>query len=168
MSSKNSKARKKLEKIYGKGCFMERAGIREITGFRKDAHIMTYHHMRHVSEGGKATIENGANLALENHKFLHSLPREEEEKINNQIRKWKANFLIMNNGKVENSGSLEFPDLTNEENCIIIKLEETTKAQYEELQKQKQQRKQQFNRSKIKRETQQMVDDELYGEEYEL
>ena len=168
MSSKNSKARKKLEKIYGKGCFMERAGIRKITGFKKDAYTMTYHHMRHVSEGGKATIENGANLALENHKFLHSLPREEEEKINNEIRRWKANFILMNNGKVENSASLEFPDLTNDENCIIIKLEKTTKAQYEELQRQKQQRKQQFNRSKIKRETRQMIDDELYGEEYEL
>ena len=168
MSSKNSKARKKLEKIYGKGCFMERAGIRKITGFKKDAYIMTYHHMRHVSEGGKATVENGANLALENHEFLHSLPREEEEKINNEIRRWKANFILMNNGKVENSASLEFPDLTNDENCIIIKLEKTTKAQYEELQGQKQQRKQQFNRSKIKRETQQMIDDELYGEEYEL
>lgn len=168
MSSKNSKARKKLEKIYGKGCFMERAGIRKITGFKKDAYIMTYHHMRHVSEGGKATVENGANLALENHEFLHSLPREEEEKINNEIRRWKANFILMNNGKVENRASLEFPDLTNDENCIIIKLEETTKAQYEELQRQKQQRKQQFNRSKIKRETQQMIDDELYGEEYEL
>ena len=168
MSSKNSKARKKLEKIYGKGCFMERAGIRKITGFKKDAYIMTYHHMRHVSEGGKATVENGANLALENHEFLHSLPREEEEKINNEIRRWKANFILMNNGKVKNSASLEFPDLTNDKNCIIIKLEETTKAQYEELQRQKQQRKQQFNRSKIKRETQQMIDDELYGEEYEL
>ena len=168
MSSKNSKARKKLEKIYGKGCFMERAGIRKITGFKKDAYIMTYHHMRHVSEGGKATVENGANLALENHEFLHSLPREEEEKINNEIRRWKANFILMNNGEVKNSASLEFPDLTNDENCIIIKLKETTKAQYEELQRQKQQRKQQFNRSKIKRETQQMIDDELYGEEYEL
>ena len=168
MSSKNSKARKKLEKIYGKGCFMERAGIRKITGFKKDAYIMTYHHMRHVSEGGKATVENGANLALENHEFLHSLPREEEEKINNEIRRWKANFILMNNGEVKNSASLEFPDLTNDKNCIIIKLEKTTKAQYEELQRQKQQRKQQFNRSKIKRETQQMIDDELYGEEYEL
>ena len=168
MSSKNSKARKKLEKIYGKGCFMERAGIRKITGFKKDAYTMTYHHMRHVSEGGKATVENGANLTLENHEFLHSLPREEEEKINNEIRRWKANFILMNNGEVKNSASLEFPDLTNDKNCIIIKLEETTKAQYEELQRQKQQRKQQFNRSKIKRETQQMIDDELYGEEYEL
>lgn len=168
MSNKNSKARKKLEKIYGKGCFMERAGIRQITGFRKDAYTMTYHHMRHVSEGGKATVENGANLALENHEFLHSLPREEEEKINNRIRQWKANFLLMNNGKVENSGSLEFPDLTNEENCIIIKLEDTTREQYEELQRQKQQRKQKFNRSKIKRETQQMIDELFYEDDEEF
>lgn len=164
MSSKNSKARKRLERIYGKGCFMERAGIRTITGVRKDAYIMTYHHLRHVSEGGKATEENGAVLALENHQFLHSLPREEEEKINNQIRKWKMNYLAIKNGEVEEYGTLDFSDLTNDENCIIIKLKETTKAQYEELQKQKKQ----FNRSKIKRETQRMVDEELYGEDYEL
>lgn len=168
MSSKNSKARKKLEKIYGKGCFMERAGIRKITGFKKDAYIMTYHHMRHVSEGGKATVENGANLALENHEFLHSLPREEEEKINNEIRRWKANFILMNNGKVENRASLEFPDLTNDENCIIIKLEETTKEQFEELQKQKENKRQKFNRSKTKRETKKLINEIIDEEEIEL
>ena len=88
--------------------------------------------------------------------------------INNQIRKWKANFLIMNNGKVEDSGSLEFPDLTNEKNCIIIKLEDTTREQYEELERQKQQRKQKFSRSKVKRETQQMIDELFYEDDEEF
>ena len=74
------------------------------------------------------------------------------------------NYLAIKNGEVEEYGTLDFSDLTNDENCIIIKLKETTKAQYEELQKQKKQ----FNRSKIKRETQRMVDEELYGEDYEL
>ena len=53
MSKKNSKARKALKRIYGDGCFVERAGIRKITGYKKDAHMITYHHLRHQSEGGK-------------------------------------------------------------------------------------------------------------------
>ena len=103
MSKKNSKARKALKRIYGDGCFVERAGIRKITGYKKDAHMITYHHLRHQSEGGKATVENGANVALENHEWLHTLPREEEEKVNDAIREWKANFLIMKgSGEIEN------------------------------------------------------------------
>lgn len=166
MSKKNSKARKRLEKIYGKGCFMERAGIREITGFRKDSYVMTYHHMRHKSEGGKATDENGAVLALENHVFLHSLPRAEEEVINNKIRRWKANFLTMkSNGEIEDSASLTFPDLTNDEECIIIDLQENTEEQ-ERLRRMKKEQK--FNRAKVKRETQKLVNEIIDDEEIEL
>ena len=133
MSKKNSKARRALERIYGKGCFMERAGIREVKGIKKNAHMMTYHHLRHESEGGKATVENGANLKAENHEFLHSLPRAEEEKVNNAIRRWKMNFLAMRNGQVVDSGTVTFPDLTKDEDCIIIPLEDTTIEQLEEL-----------------------------------
>lgn len=168
MSKKNSKARKMLERIYGKGCFMERAGIREVKGLRKDAHQMTYHHLRHQSEGGKATVDNGANLKLENHQFLHTLSRADEEKINNQIRQWKMNFLIMKgDGEIQDSGSIELPDLTKSENCIIIELEKTTEEQLLQLQQQRK-AKQKFNRSKVKQETQKLIDEELYGEDYEL
>ena len=168
MSKKNSKARRALERIYGKGCFMERAGIREVKGIKKNAHMMTYHHLRHESEGGKATVANGANLKAENHEFLHSLPRAEEEQINNAIRRWKMNFLTMQNGKVVDSGSVTFPDLTKEEDCIIIPLEDTTLEDLEELREQKRKREQKFNRAKVKRETQRYVDEELYGEDYEI
>ena len=168
MSKKNSKARKKLEQIYGEGCFMERAGIREVHGYRKDAHQMTYHHMRHKSEGGKATVENGANLALENHQFLHSLPRMEEEKINNQIRQWKMNFVTMKgDGTVEHTGSIDFPDLTNDENCIIIDLQDTIREE-EKKELRLSRKKQKFNRAKTKRETQKFIEEELYGEDIEL
>lgn len=171
MSKKNSKARKALKRIYGNGCFVERAGIRKITGYKKDAHMITYHHLRHQSEGGKATVENGANVALENHEWLHTLPREEEEKVNDAIREWKANFLTMKgNGKIEDSKQLTFPDLTKEEDCIIIKAYDTTKEQYEELQKQKQERerKQRFNRSKEKQKLQQLIDELIDEGEIEL
>ncbi len=166
MSKKNSKARKDLERIFGKGCFMERAGIRTIKGVRKDARLMTYHHLKHKSEGGKATVENGANLYAENHQFLHSLSRGEEEKINNVIRRWKANFLTTNGlGEIIDSASLDFPDLTKDEDCVIIELEENTEEQ-KKLRKSKKQQK--FNRAQTKRLTQKLIDEELYGEELEL
>ena len=75
MSNENKSARKSLEELYGKGCFIERAGIRFIS--REEEKCMkkklrlrkrldrtiTYHHIKPKSKGGRATIENGANLA---------------------------------------------------------------------------------------------------------
>lgn len=167
MSKKNSKARKDLERIFGKGCFMERAGIRTIKGVRKDARLMTYHHLKHKSEGGKATTENGANLYLENHQFLHSLPRGEEERINNAIRRWKANFLALKGlSEITDSASVDFPDLTKDEDCVIIELEQNTEEQEKMLKKIKKQQK--FSRAQVKRQTQKLIDEELYEEDFEL
>ncbi len=164
---KNRRMRKELERIFGKGCFMERAGIRKIKGVRKDARMMTYHHLKHKSEGGKVTVENGANLYLENHQFLHSLPRGEEERINNQIRRWKANFLALRGlSEITDSASLDFPDLTKDEDCVIIELENNTEEQ-EKLRK-RIKKQQKFNRAQTKREMQKLIDEELYGEEFEL
>ena len=54
----NKKARQALEKICGKGCMMERAGIRKIKGIKKQDRQITYHHLRPKRLGGQATIEN--------------------------------------------------------------------------------------------------------------
>ena len=54
----NKKARQKLERIYGKGCMMEKAGIRKITGVKKQDRQITYHHLRPKHLGGQATVEN--------------------------------------------------------------------------------------------------------------
>lgn len=54
----NKKARQALEKIYGKGCMMEKAGIRKITGVKKQNRQITYHHLRPKHLGGQATVEN--------------------------------------------------------------------------------------------------------------
>ena len=163
---KNKRVRKELERIFGKGCFMERAGIRKIKGVRKDARMMTYHHLKHESEGGKVTLETGANLYLENHQFLHSLPRGEEERINNQIRRWKANFLALRGmSEIIDGASVDFPDLTNSEDCVIIELEDNTE-ETEKLRRVKKQQK--FNRAQVKREMQKLINEELYEEEFEL
>lgn len=62
---KNSTGRKLLEERYGKGCFMERAGIRKITpeqeekykkifGFKKLDRTISYHHIKERSKGGRS------------------------------------------------------------------------------------------------------------------
>lgn len=171
MSKKNSKMRKRLKQIYGDGCFLERMGVRTIKGIKPMDRMITYHHLRKKSKGGKATIENGANLAWENHEWLHSLPEEHQEKINDQIRGWKANFVTMKgNGEILASAQMDFPNLTKEEDCIIIELQNTTPEQYQELQKQKEirEKKQKFNRSNEKRKLRKIVNELLEEGEIEL
>ena len=80
MGKSNRHIKRKLERIYGKGCFFSRAHIAErieamggIKTYRrfveekrykgkKISHIITFHHLKHRSEGGQKSIENGANL----------------------------------------------------------------------------------------------------------
>ena len=89
---KNSTGRKLLEQKYGKGCFMERAGIRKITpteekklkkikGYKKLDRTISYHHIKEKSKGGEVSIDNGANLAVYNHQWLHQQPPEIIEDI---------------------------------------------------------------------------------------
>lgn len=50
---------------------------------------MTYHHLKKKSEGGKATLENGALLCRSCHDWLEQLSRTEREKVNNELRRYK-------------------------------------------------------------------------------
>ena len=62
----NREARKEVERLYGKGCFMERAGIRvidpleeqlykkRIKGFKKLDRNVTFHHLRYKSNRWKS------------------------------------------------------------------------------------------------------------------
>ena len=56
--------------------------------------MKTLHHLQHKSEGGRTCIENGAIINELAHTYLHSLPRNQEEVINDYIREWKKrNYL---------------------------------------------------------------------------
>jgi hypothetical protein len=76
--STNKVARKKLEKLYGKECFIEKLHLRIDTeprrykskGQMKRMKQLTYHHILERSKGGKATVENGAILSVENHRLV--------------------------------------------------------------------------------------------------
>lgn len=54
---------------------------------------LAYHHMQHVSEDGNTDAENGALVTSLEHAFIHTLSRYEEEIVNNELRKYKENYL---------------------------------------------------------------------------
>ena len=78
MGKSNKRAKAALIEIYGDGCMFEKAriaerieqmgGIRTYRSYvaekrfkgKKIAKQLTYHHLVHKSDSGKATVENGA------------------------------------------------------------------------------------------------------------
>lgn len=108
--SSNKSVREQLERQYGKGCMFKKSGMekkiekkRVIKTYkkflqekrytrkmiRKYERMMTLHHLKHRSEGGKTNTENGAVINGLAHIYMHSLPREQEEYINNELRRYK-------------------------------------------------------------------------------
>ena len=124
----NKKKRDELQLIYGKGSMFEKSKCEEyiatlpmIKGYkrfikekhfttkeiRKLTHRMNYHHLEHRADGGGTTIENGAVVNELEHRYIHSLPRDQEEIINNHIRKWKADFISIMGGQVIDSQEID-------------------------------------------------------------
>jgi len=105
----NKKVREKLEKQYGKGCMFKKAKVEEkiekrvIKTYRKFIENRKYtgkviefyesqmnlHHLKHKAEGGATTVENSAEVCSLAHMYMHSLPRGQEEIINNILREYK-------------------------------------------------------------------------------
>lgn len=109
----NKKIRKRLEKKYGKGCMFKKAHIEEkieakrtiktYKQFIEEKHFtgkmiyiyenqMNLHHLVHRAEGGETTMENGAVVNSLAHMYMHSLPREQEEEINEELRQYKQDI----------------------------------------------------------------------------
>lgn len=95
--SSNKSAREELERIYGKHCMIHQ-GIRKLNppkpykGTYKGKSIalqLTYHHLKPKHLGGKATVENGANLCRRCHDWLEQLSKTEREQVNNELREYK-------------------------------------------------------------------------------
>lgn len=108
--SKNRSVRIALAQVYGSGCMFKKSGaekyieklghIKTYKQFKEERkytskktkaleNLMTLHHLLHKSEGGKASIENGAIISALAHQYMHSLPRNQEEVINDFIREYK-------------------------------------------------------------------------------
>lgn len=167
--STNKRARERLEMQYGKGCMFKKAKVEQqveklktIKTYRKflqetkytgkKIHLleknMTYHHLRHNSEGGKATDENGAIVNELAHRYIHSLPREQEEIVNNMLRQYKINFragsIIATDKevKMEDPIQLEFDLNLDNDDFLVIPLERNN---------------QKYNRAKAKKELKELI-----------
>lgn len=186
----NKSARLALERIYGKGCMFQKAyiakkieqigGIKTYKKFVEETHYklkkisilertMTYHHLKHKSDGGSATVYNGAVVSELAHQYIHSLPRDEEEIINNMLRQYKYEYELRGGLMIPTENGLEMQqpfvvDLGFDfgEDYITIPVYDNTK---EDMQK-----RQKFNRAKVKQDTKKQIEEELYGyeDDYEL
>lgn len=113
MSNKNRSIRIALTRIYGPGCMFLRSGaenyieklgnIKTYKTYKQSLHykpkkievleeIETLHHLQHKAEGGHTDIYNGAIINMLAHQYIHTLPRNQEELINDYIREWKKFF----------------------------------------------------------------------------
>lgn len=174
--NKNRQIRQQLTRLYGKGCFFERAHIAEkiekmggiktykkflqekrYTG-KKIVNQISMHHLCHRSEGGSTTIYNGANVSTVAHQYLHSLPRDQEEIINNELRRFKYNIdmVRMSIGDQQVSfDKINLPDSAfNMEDTLTIALEDDLEIEDDTLKK-----KPKFNRAKTKRQFQKMIEE---------
>ena len=142
MSKSNKSAREELERIYGKRC-MICEGIRKLNppkplkGKYKGKNIvkqLTYHHLRAKSNGGQATVENGAELCRSCHIWLEQLSNTNREKINNELKEYKRQHST--ECKVEYAEQLEFDFVINAFTFTPEDLEPKKK----------------YNRAKVKRE----------------
>jgi len=163
MATSNKVAREKLIAIYGKKSMFQESGaekyiegLKRIRTYKKflekkkfkgkkiNLKQLQYHHMKHRSEGGRATVENGALVYDPEHSYMHSLPRQQEEIINNHIRQYKIDFMILQNMQVKDSGILE---QSEEEETIEIPVHtygKMTKEQEEARQRREEKR--EYNR----------------------
>lgn len=94
--SSNKSVKEAMIRRYGNKCFIERLKLRDTSGLRytgcgqlKRMKQLTYHHIRMKSQGGKATIENGALLSAENHEWFHKQPKEAQRAMNDMFQELK-------------------------------------------------------------------------------
>lgn len=178
MGDSNKRAKEALIEIYGNGCMFDKAkiaerieqmgGIRTYRSYVSEKRFkrkmirkqLTYHHLKHKSEGGPATVENGALVEATAHAYLHSLPRHQEEIINNMLRAYKINAMAFTTEEVINHDSVAF-DMTD---YVTIPLEDDTPKYNRKRAISERKKQEQLSRAQIKRETIRRIE-EYYEEE---
>ena len=98
--SSNKQVHNELARIYGNKCmflashcdtvhykqYKARYTSKQLQKLIKN---ITVHHLKHRSEGGHTDIKNCSLVSELAHRYIHTLPRDEEEIINNKIRQYK-------------------------------------------------------------------------------
>lgn len=182
----NKSARLMMEALYGKGCMFQKAhiaerikqmgGIRTYKQFVGMQHYkmkkikrleetMTFHHLKHQADGGPTSVENGAVVNEFAHRYIHSLPREQEEVVNNMLRDYKNQFTLNGGIMIPTEDgldvqpfqmSLSFDFNKDDEEYEVIPVYDTAREDKEKH----------FNRAKVKRETQKQMAEDLYDYYY--
>lgn len=183
--SSNAEGRRLLQMIYGKGCMFKKAHIEEqVEALRtiktykrflretkytskkvkKLESNITYHHLKHKSEGGNVSIENGSLINELAHRYIHSLPRKDEEVINDMLREYKLSGGIL----IPQQGLVQVEQPFSYDIDFSLDTDYMTIPAYDNIIEDEMCKKQKFNRAKIKRKTKQLVDEELdYMEDIE-
>ena len=180
-SKKNKRIRENLERIYGKGCMFQKAciaeaiekmgGIKTYKKFIEERHYsfkeirrleatMTLHHLKHRSEGGPTTEENGAVINELAHRYEHSLPRYHEEIINNMLRDYKHR--VIRDGRQYDLAPVKLEDEIDVD--FEIKMAEMSFS--DEIGLSIQPVKKKFDRAKEKRAFERRVREDLEEEDY--
>ena len=163
--SSNRAVKERLIARYGAECFIERLKLRDTSGLTysgknqyKRMKMLTYHHIKERSKGGKATIENGALLSAENHQWFHQQDRADRERMNNAFQELKRNI---DNGiecQVELAPESDIT-LPFDLDIMTVNIDDTGRVKT-----QKKAKKKKYNRAKQKRKTKKLIK-RYYGNE---
>lgn len=148
--SSNKTAKMKLIERYGEIDFLDRLKIKvpkskkyTSKGQLKRMKKLTYHHILERSEGGRATVENGALLTAEHHAWFHRQPESVQQELNAAFQTLKE--------QIDNRQEIKITMVEDEElnipfdfNVAEIAIEENGKLKV-------------YNRAKMKRQIQKMV-----------
>ncbi len=156
--SSNKSVKEEMIRRYGAKCFIERLKLRDTSGLRykgkgqyKKMKMLTYHHIRMKSKGGKATIENGALLSAENHAWFHQQPKADQERMNQQFQDLKRD--IDNNYEPCEVQLVPESDITLpfDLDIMTVNIDDTGKIKPQKKAKKK------YNRAKTKRKTERLI-----------
>ena len=154
--SSNKSVKEEMIRRYGTKCFIERLKLRDTSGLRykgkgqyKKMKMLTYHHIRMKSKGGKATVENGALLSAENHAWFHQQPKGDQERMNQQFQDLKRD--IDNNYEPCEVQLAPESDITLPFDLDIMTVDIDTAGKIKPQKKAKKK----YNRAKTKRRTEQ-------------
>lgn len=184
MGNKNRSVRIALARIYGSGCMFKKSGVEDYIEklgniktykkYKESLHykpkkievleeMMSLHHLKHKSEGGRTDEANGAIINILAHQYMHSLPRSQEEIINDYIREWKKFFMkrveVIEDDEVDKMFNLQAVELSLNPDLEItpLKTEEEIELKRElnrqmEIKRNKEKRKEKREFQKIKKE----------------
>lgn len=140
----NKSAREKLIQMYGAECFIEKLGLRKFDepihytsrGQEKKMKQLSYHHIFLKKNGGKATVENGAILSVENHIWFHKQSEESQRKMNQAFQEYKKCSVKITDDIPVSKTEISFVELQITDKIVIkpfnrAKVKEETRKAYE-------------------------------------